>query len=260
MAEIFGVKIFEGKKEDLFRLCQKFIKEDKPHFLISLNPEILMLGEKDPGFKKILLASEVNFADGIGILWAAGVKNPFQGILRLIFGFFWRKILLNPIPEQIRGREFIFEIARLASENHLKIYLVGGRGTAQKAKEQLKAKIDKNLSIIAEDGPQNWQFQSQEDKDLVERIQKSQAEIVLSAFGAPKDELFLYGHKKELGAKLLLGVGGTFDYLAGKQKLPPNFLANLGLEWLWRLLHQPRRLKRQLALPRFILKVLLSRS
>jgi len=260
MAEIFGVKIFEGKKEDLFRLCQKFLRERRPHLLISLNPEILMLGEKDRNFKKILKESDVNFADGIGILWAAGVKNPLQGILRLILGFFYRKLLLRPIPEQIRGREFIFELAKLASLEGLTIYLVGGRGTAQKAKEQLKEKVDKNLLIIAEDGPRSWQYQSEEDKALVERIKETKADILLSAFGAPKDELFLYGHKEELGARILLGVGGTFDYLAGKQKLPPNLIVNLGLEWLWRLIHQPSRLKRQLALPKFLFKVLFSKS
>lgn len=257
---LFNLSITSLTESELTENCASYIQQQKPHFLVSLNTEIIMRAEKDKDFKNILQAADIIFADGIGILWAAGVKNFWQGLFRGLFGFFYRPIYKCPIKTQTRGREFALKLAKLASLKGYSIYLLGADpGIAQKAANEL-IRLHSNLNINAESGPQKWVLNSPEDIDICSQIKNKKPDILLCAFGVPKDEQFIFHHKQELNVPVMLGVGGTFDYITGLQKLPPKWIANSGFEWLWRLVHEPRRYRRQFVLPKFIWHVLTHKS
>lgn len=253
---LFELKIDGISKDEVISFCLERLKEKRSAFLLSLNTEILMLSERDPEFKKILQSADLTFADGVGILWAAGVKNPLQGFFRGLGSFFYKGLIRLPITEQVRGRELVFDLAKIAATQNYSIYLVGSKnGVAKTAADKLKERFP-DLKIAAESGPEIWVPNSNQDQELVKRIKAFGPDILVLGFGAPKDEMFIALHKQELNVPILFGGGGSIDFIAGRQKPAPKFLADIGLEWLYRLIKEPKRIKRQLALPKFIFKVL----
>jgi N-acetylglucosaminyldiphosphoundecaprenol N-acetyl-beta-D-mannosaminyltransferase len=151
----------------------------------------------------------------------------------------------------VKGREVVEKILRL--EKNYKVFYLGGKGgVSQKMAEMYGGEWD--------EGAQNIKFEIRNLKSIsniriLNKINKYKPDLLLVAYGAPWQEKWLRAYSQELRAKVVMGVGGTFDYLAGKAKLPPKWMEKLGLEWLWRLIQTPGRWKRQVNLIRFLFKV-----
>lgn len=204
--ELLGVPLTDDLREDILAKVRKYLKEPTFHRIATINPEFLVLGEKDQSFKDSLLATDLSIADGFGIVLAGWLRG--------------KKITRIP------GADLLDYILNLADESHYKIALV--------IKESGLSSYEEIKSVLVKKYP-NIQFVSE----------TTQAVVVICNFGAPEQEIFLESLRSNPGnIRLAVGVGGSFDYLTGKLKRAPKIMRFFGLEWLWRLILQPKRWKR----------------
>jgi N-acetylglucosaminyldiphosphoundecaprenol N-acetyl-beta-D-mannosaminyltransferase len=192
----------------------------KPYFVVTANPEIIMLVQDDSDYMKILNSADLVIADGIG-LKLAGIKNVLPG-----------RVLVE----------------KLLSKK-IKVFFLGGRdGVAQEMAKKYGGEYHQGHDDIKF---QDTRYKKQND-EIVLKISKYKPDLVLVAYGAPWQERWIAQNIDKLQAKVVMGVGGTFDYLTGRKPVPPEWVNKAGLEWLWRLVHEPWRWRRQLALVRFV--------
>ena len=226
---ILGVHIDNLKKEAVRNKISELIDNPNFNFITTPNPEMIVDARKDKEFKNILNDSSLAVADGFGLVLAT-------------------KILNLPNLERICGSDLIWEIFNIAAKMKKKIFLLGGLGdVAEVSKKIVQQKFPEILIVGAESGGKlirkkgEWQM----DKGLIERINSSDAEILIIGRGHPWQEKFISDFRGQLkNIRLAIGVGGTFDFISGKIKRSPEFLRKLGLEWIWRLVQEPTRINR----------------
>lgn len=212
--------------------CNKFLDKDKLSYIVTPNPEIVMEAKEDNQFNKILNEANLVIPDGIGIIIAS-------------------KILKNPLKQRLPGFELICNLFE-NSEKEKKVYLLGSKpGVCELAKENIEKRY--NLKVV---GLHDGYFKEDDETSIVEDINNSGANILLVGMGMKKQEKFIYKYKDKLNVKIAIGCGGSIDVLSGTVKRAPKFFQKLGLEWLYRLIKQPTRLKRMLVLPEFLLIIL----
>lgn len=222
---ILGVPLAVLNREQVRDHVSSWLRGDRPRLIVTPNPEFCVRAFMDPSFRRRLAQADLRVPDGVGLALAA----------RLLYG----------VPVQrYSGVDFTLDLARLAAGQGTGIYFVGGRpGVARQAADTLQRYAPGWRVSGAEsgDGPDS----PGGTPGTINRIRQSAATIVLVAYGAPRQEAWLAAAAEQLPAvRLLVGVGGTFDYLAGVVPRAPHWLRGLGLEWLYRLVRQPRRLPR----------------
>jgi N-acetylglucosaminyldiphosphoundecaprenol N-acetyl-beta-D-mannosaminyltransferase len=214
----------------------------------------------------MLSNSTINFADGIGILWAAkflSLSLPKDRFARNLVGFFkllwslaaivlYPKYLKNPISERISGSDYIWDLSRLAVKKDMKVFLLGGEPTIP---EQAALKLQTDIYGMKVAGTFEGSPKTEDETKILELMKKDKPDILFVAYGVPAEELWLEKNLVKTGARIGIGVGGTFDFLAGRRKRAPKFIRAIGLEWLWRLMIEPKRYRRQSALPKLVWKV-----
>lgn len=206
-----------------------------------------MAAQENEGFKKVLNSAALATADGIGILWAAHFLNlPRRNFVTLLTSLL--AIIFQPsqirdiLPERITGTDLFPKILERAAARRKKVFLLGAApGVAEQLKEKFESRIQ-GLEIV---GTFSGSPDLAEEKIIRERINTSGAEVLFVAFGAPQQELWLARNLPLLNTvKFSAGIGGAFDFHAGKVSRAPKIFRGLGLEWLWRLLRQPKRIGR----------------
>ena len=212
------------------------MKERLQSTIIAVNPEKVMTAQKDPQVKKLINASTFQIADGVGILLASKMKK-------------------GNITSRVTGVDMMATLIKFAAQEAHPIYLYGAkREVVQKAAENIAAQ---NPSIQIAGMTDGYE---QDEEALIRRIQDSGAEMIFVALGSPKQELWIQRNMERLSNVLVFqGVGGSFDVFSGTVKRAPSLFRKMGTEWLYRLASDPRRLKRQLNLPRFLLAILFNR-
>ncbi|MDI9499431.1 MAG: WecB/TagA/CpsF family glycosyltransferase, partial [Bacillota bacterium] len=215
----------------------RFIEEGGKHVIFTPNAEIIMQAQRDPELKDILKNADMLTADGAGVVLASGMLG-------------------NRLPEKVSGVDLVQEIFRTFASKGLRCFLFGARpGVAEEAAVNI---IKDNPGIVVA-GCRNGYFSDEECDEIIAEINKSAPDILLVALGAPKQEKWISKHLDKLDVKVCIGVGGTLDVLSGKVRLAPEFFRKSGLEWFYRLCREPRRAKRMLDLPRFMLRVIQAR-
>lgn len=215
MPKILGVKFSNLTNKEALEEALKLLSTGKQHYIVTPNPEILLKAHKNPKYKKILNQASISIPDGAGIIWAAKKQK-------------------TPLKERVTGVDLMQAICKNAKED---IFLLGAApGIAQKAAKKLKL----NPKNTHSGSPKTSQ-----EKEIVEKINNSQAKILFVAFGAPSQEIWIKRNLKKMpNIGLAIGVGGSFDFIAGKQKRAPKWMQKFQLEWLYRLIRQPKRLLR----------------
>lgn len=204
------------------------------HQVVTLNPEYLYRAQQERHLLDIVRAASLVTADGVGILWAARVSG-----LKL--------------PERVTGIDLMLALCKRAAAEGWRIFLLGGKpGAAEKAASRLTVLFPK--LVVA--GTYHGYFTGGQETAVLEKIRTAQPHILFVGLGAPKQEEWIYKHKPLLGVPVAVGVGGSFDVLSGRVRRAPVWMRRLGLEWLGRLIHEPRRWRRMLVLPRFAFMVL----
>lgn len=215
--------------------------------LVTPNPEMLLAAQQDPKFKKILQESDLAVADGVGILWASYFLSlPKRNFFTLLTSLF--AIILAPkkirtiLPERVTGTDLFPELLKLAAARRRKVFLLGAApGVAEKVRVRFEAEIPELLITGTYAGSPSLE----EEAEILQRIDESGADFLFVAYGAPAQELWLNRNLAKLKTvKLAAGIGGAFDFYAGKIRRAPGWMRSLGLEWLWRLFRQPKRIGR----------------
>jgi N-acetylglucosaminyldiphosphoundecaprenol N-acetyl-beta-D-mannosaminyltransferase len=194
-----------------------------------------MIAQQDVNFRNILKRADLCIPDGIGLLWAS-------------------RWVGQPLPERVTGSDGVPFIAKHASEQGWKLFFLGAaEGIAEKAANILREQYP-NLQIV---GTYAGSPSAEDEDELVEMVNASGADILFVGYGAPKQDKWIARNTPRLSVKMAMGVGGAFDFIAGIIPRAPQWMQNMGLEWLYRLYRQPWRIKRMMRIPRFMLAVLM---
>lgn len=230
---ILGVNVDNVNMDGAVEKVLGFLSEDAPHAVFTPNSEIIMAAYKDEEFCKELNGASLIIPDGIGVVYAS-------------------RILKAPLPERVPGFDLATNLIEKLQDGSKSFYFFGGKpSVAEKAKENLLSKYP-HLNIC---GLADGYFDDEKEKLIIEDIKSKKPDILFVCLGAPKQEKWINKHKDELGAKVLMGIGGSLDVFAGTVERAPEFYRNHGIEWLYRLIKQPSRFVRMLALPKFGLTV-----
>lgn len=235
---ILNVMIDVVTMKEAVTVVKQFILQKKPHLVVTPNAEIVMMANKDKQLAHIINHADLVVPDGAGVVWAA----RYQG---------------DNMPERVAGYDLVQNLLIEAAREKYRIYMFGGApGIAEKAKKIAEERYP-GVQII---GTRNGFFTKQDEPEIVNTIKGCQPDILLVALGVPRQEKWLYEYKEELEVPVAIGVGGTFDVMAGVVQRAPLWMQRASLEWLFRLLSEPKRAIRMLALPRFVIKVMTTKK
>ena len=203
--------------------------------IVTVNTEFVMAAQKNSEFRQTINNAALVVADGIGVVWA----THFVGF---------------PTPERITGTDTLVTLAKRCADKGYRLYLLGAApGIAEKTSVCLQA-LAPGLQIA---GTFSGSPALAEEDAIIERIEVARTDVLCVAYGAPAQELWISRNLSRLPAAVAIGVGGAYDFLSGRQRRAPRAMQRIGLEWLYRLYREPWRWKRMLAIPHFMLLVLL---
>lgn len=230
---ILGVPFDTGTMKEAADRAVKMMGENGQHIICTPNPEIVMEAQKDSDLLGILKAADMVTPDGVGIVWASKYSD----------------IKIN---ERVSGYDLVINIFERIKDTNYTVYMFGGApGVAAKAAEVMSRKYE-GLKIV---GVHDGYFDSKEENNIITDIKKRRPSLLLVGLGSPKQEKWIYSNLRLTGAKLAIGIGGSFDVMSGNVKRAPDIVCKFGVEWLYRLIKQPSRFMRMLKLPQFIFKV-----
>lgn len=237
---IFGVEIDNLTLDEIADKTKKLVETSNKscNLIVAPNVEFIMQAQKDKKFFDILKTAKLATPDSIGVT-IAGKK---QG---------------KPFKQRIPGQSYLRKVFEVGEKEGWTFYLLGGKDDVpKKAKEHLE-KLYPKAKIV---GYHEGFFKEDSESKVIEEINSLKPNVLFVAMGAPRQEKWIYDNRKYLKVDVAAGQGGTFDYEAGTVKRAPVWMQKCGLEWLWRLVRDPRRIKRMIVLPVFLFKVLFTKD
>lgn len=231
--DILGVRIDRESMQETVIKIKKAVESHQIIQVITANPELIYATGKDARLKQLINSAQIITPDGVGVVWAA-------------------KHLGYPVAERVTGIDLVEALFPVAAEKGWRVFLLGSKpGVAEQAAQKVE---EKHPGFVWQ--AEHGYFSREEEPALLEKIREFKPDLLLVGLGAPRQEFWIFSNLA-LGT-VTVGVGGSFDALAGLNKRAPQWIQDLRLEWLYRLVRQPQRFKRQLVLPRFALKVIRS--
>ncbi len=229
---ILGVHVNKYTMKQAVEKATEFLENDKLSMIFTPNSEILLYASNNPNFTELLNQADMIIPDGIGVVYGA-------------------KILGNPLDERVAGFDLVCNLLPILAEKGKSIYLLGAKpGVAEMAAQNIKT----NYPGIVIAGTHDGYFK--DDEEVIADINEAKPDFLMVCLGFPKQEMWIYNNSHRLSAKVAIGAGGCLDVFAGTVQRAPQFYCDHGIEWLYRLIKQPSRFVRMLALPKFGLKVL----
>lgn len=230
--DILGVKVHRLTMDVAVKKAQEFIESGEPHMIVTADASGVVLAQTDEEFREIVNTADMVTPDSAGMLWASRK-----------FG--------TPLPERVSGIDVAQHICGLAAEKGYKLFLLGAApGVAEAAAENL-IKQHPGLKIVGiHDGFFN------EDEPIVKQVRESGAQVLFAAMGIPKQEKWITKYKDQLGVNLAIGLGGSFDVFSGNVKRAPQWMRRHGLEWVYRLVANPKKITKVASLPKFVMLVI----
>lgn len=229
---LLGVEFDKRTKAETIDLLASRLKDNKKTFIVTANPEIVMYAQRDSDYMATLRTADYIIPDGIGIIMGA-------------------KLLKRPLPERVAGFDLLKDLLAVANREHLNVFFLGAKEeVVQKAVTNVKQAYP-NLHVC---GYHHGYFDEKDEK-VAEMVKEAEPDLVFVALGFPKQERWIKNNFPQFHKGVFMGVGGSFDVLAGEVKRAPLIWRKLNLEWLYRLIKQPSRWKRMAFLPLFMLKV-----
>ncbi|MGB9661016.1 MAG: WecB/TagA/CpsF family glycosyltransferase [Moorellaceae bacterium] len=227
---ILGCRVDGPTLDEALEMIAEFVSSGTPHYIVTLNAEIAYRASREPRLLEIINRASLVTPDGAGIVWAA-------------------RWLGKPVPERVTGIDLLEALASKAADKGWRLFLFGAApGIAEKARDRLVSRYP-GLKVV---GTAHGYLSSGEERDMLVRLKSLHPDILLVALGSPKQEYWIHRHLSDLGVPVAMGVGGALDVLAGEVRRAPLWMQRCGLEWLYRLLSEPKRIKRAWALPKFL--------
>lgn len=233
-ADVLGVRVDCVTMDQALARCGQLLNADGCHQVVTLNPEFVMLAQHDAPFRALMRDSSLVTPDGAGIVWALR-RQGFANVAR------------------VTGIDLMRELCAHAARSNVSVFLLGAApGIAAQAAEVLQRQLP-GLTVAgtAVGAPDPVQAAA-----ICEQIRASDADILFVAFGCPAQDFWIEQYQEATGARLAMGVGGSFDYISGKVGRAPAWMRNANLEWLYRLMRQPWRWRRQRVLLKYLWRVI----
>lgn len=197
--------------------------------VVTPNPEMVMKARRDPLLREAIRGSDMALPDGVGVILAS-------------------RMLGDPLPERVTGVDLMEELLKAAAKDASRVFFLGGRpGVAKRAAEKARERF----GPIRVAGHYHGYFSQEEERSVVEMIRAAGPDFLFVGMGTPRQEIFMTANRKALGAGVAIGVGGALDALSGAVRRAPLLARRLGFEWLYRLVREPWRWRRQLSLLQF---------
>jgi N-acetylglucosaminyldiphosphoundecaprenol N-acetyl-beta-D-mannosaminyltransferase len=229
---ILDVPILHINNGDFIELLDQRIQNKVKTFVVTANPEIVMKANKETLYRSYLQRADFITADGIGIVMAS-------------------KILNKSLPGRVTGYDMMLDLLERADKNQYRVYFLGAEPSILELfLKKVKARYPQVEIVGSHNGFFDWH-----DNNIKEDIQALEPDLIFVALGVPRQEQWIVEHYDSFQKGIFIGVGGSFDVMAGVVKRAPEIWQKLNLEWFYRLLNQPSRWRRMLAIPQFVLKV-----
>ena len=223
--EILGIGVDNVNMSRTLTRLEEFVREGKPRVVVTADAAGIVAAQSDPQWRSIMENADLVTPDSVGVLWASSHVG-------------------DPIAERVSGVELVEKLV----EKGVRCYFLGAApGIAEGAKAELEKRYPSAQIVGVRDGF----FGDSEETSVVAAVKAAKPEALFVAMGIPKQEKFIVKHLYEIGAPINMGVGGSFDVLSGTVKRAPLLLQRLRLEWLWRLIQNPKKWRKVAALPTF---------
>jgi N-acetylglucosaminyldiphosphoundecaprenol N-acetyl-beta-D-mannosaminyltransferase len=230
---ILGLPVHDVDMKAALEQMDGFIRSRSPHHIVTADASMLVLAQADEALRAIILHADLVTPDSVGVLWAARRQK-------------------RPLRERVSGVELVESLCAASVQRGYRMYFLGGApGVAGQAADRMRARYP-GADIV---GARHGFFRDEETEAIVDEIRSTRPDILCVAFGIPTQEKWIARHRERLEVPLLIGVGGTFDVLSGNTRRAPRLMRKARLEWLWRVLANPRKINKVLLLPRFVLLV-----
>ena len=230
---ILGIRVDDVDQEKVLKAAEDAIRSGVPHQIVTINTEMLMKARLDQELNACIESAYLVAPDGVGLLLAG-------------------KLLRQPLKQRVAGSDLVPRLCQLAASSGFRPFFLGaGPDIAMRAAQKLA--LQYTGLLIA--GVHSGSPQPQDQEEIVRLVHAASPDILFVAYGVPAEEKWIAGNLKQLAVPLAIGVGGSFDFIAGIVPRAPRRMQQLGLEWLYRLYRQPWRWRRMLALPHFLLLV-----
>lgn len=231
--EIFNIPFINMKKEEILKILEQRVVENKKTYVVTANAEIVMYAKENESYFNIITKADYIVPDGIGVVKGA-------------------KILKKEIKERVPGIELMGDLLKIANKFNQKVYFYGAKNEVI---EKMIKRIESDYPNINIVGYSNGYINDADNK-ITDEIINLQPDYVFVAKGAPLQDEWINKVIQKADKGLFMGVGGSFDVLAGEVKRAPEIWQKLNLEWLYRIAGDPKRWKRSMALPKFVIEVL----
>lgn len=227
---ILNLPVHDVNMESTLSVIDSFIRASGPHHVVTADASMLVMAQEDPALHSIIIKADLVTPDSVGILWAA-------------------RRLGTPLRERVSGVDIVENLCARSAECGYKIYFFGAApGVAEKAADRMRGRYP-GAQIV---GTRNGFYTDGESESIVNAIRESKADVVCVAMGIPRQEKWIEANRDSLNASILIGVGGTLDVLSGATRRAPVWMQKMNLEWLWRVINNPRKISKVMLLPRFV--------
>lgn len=244
--KIFGVNINNTTLDEVVSLLEDYLGGDKLKTIYTPNTEIVMAAKENNSLRDLINKGDLVIPDGIGLIYGSKIRK-------------------KPLRERVTGFDTSMKLLELADKNSHSLYLLGCKdGVAKVAAENIE-KDYPNVDVV---GYHHGFFKGShlglenepEEEEIIQEINRLKPDIIFVGLGFPKQETWIEANKQRISGKVIIGNGGVMDILAGNSKRAPDIFIKLGLEWLYRLIQDPARIKRQIVLPKFLLQVIFDKN
>ena len=201
--------------------CLQWCREPRrSHLLVTVNVAILIMMRKDKLLREACVTADLVTADGVPVVWSS-------------------RLLGTPLVERVSGVDLLPRLLKMGSENHLRVYFLGAR---QEIVEKMVALCHESYQDIVIAGYHHGYFAEEDHPRIISEIYNSNADFLFIGMPTPFKETWCYQHKDELNVPVIIGVGGSFDVLTGYIPRAPKWMQNIGMEWFWRFMMEPRKM------------------
>lgn len=233
--DVMGLQFDNVTMDEALTRADAFLSGDKTVCVVTPNAEIAYEALHDMSLRKLLNSADLMLPDGAGVVLAS-------------------KLLKTPLKEKVAGVDFAAGLLRLLAKNQQSVFLLGAKpGVAETAAEKM-VQMTPGLRIA---GLHDGYFT--DEAPIIAQINESGADVLFVCLGSPKQELFMQRYRQALGVKIMIGLGGSLDAFAGTVKRAPQWMIRMNLEWLYRLIKEPKRFGRMLRLPKYLFAVMKTR-
>jgi N-acetylglucosaminyldiphosphoundecaprenol N-acetyl-beta-D-mannosaminyltransferase len=222
--EILGVRIHSVTFDEAILEIKRMVGENQRGYVVTPTVDHMVKLRTDAEFREVYANASLVVADGMPILWAS-------------------KFLGTPLAGRVCGSDLFPALCECAAERGWRVYFLGGMpGVAEKAAEALR-RVNPSIQVVGTYSPPfGFEKDEAENRKIIAQIREARPDVLFVGLGAPKQEKWMYRYRNEHGAVVTLGIGISFDFVAGTLVRAPRWLQNIGLEWLWRVMAEPKRL------------------